>query len=117
KGIPGRLELETSQLRASSSEREADPDVLQRALRLRTQALMIAATTAPQQPCHSLTSVSCCGQTEKAAARCWGAMAPDGLVKPSERPILPDLHRSLCRGNMEQDEAEIHWAARHPADL
>lgn len=62
-------------------------------------------------------AVSCCGQTEKAAATCWDAMTPDGLVKPSERPILPDLHRSLCRGNIEQDEAEIHWAARHPADL
>lgn len=57
-GIPGRLELETSQLRASSSERDADPDMLQRAPRLRMQALRIAATTAPQQPCHAPTLVS-----------------------------------------------------------
>lgn len=56
-GIPGRLELETSQLRASSSERDADPDMLQRAPRLRMQALRITATTAPQ-PCHAPALVS-----------------------------------------------------------
>lgn len=65
-------------------------------------------------------AVSCWGQAEKAAARGWGAVAPRWLGEVcdvSESSILPDLHRSLCRENTEQNGPEIHWAARHPANL